>query len=192
MDNNDTNDINLQENVQEPVQAPVDNDADADEVPVDLTDEETIDLFVEGLMDEKGVTPESEELRKYMHADLKAKLLNEIDRSLIGELPDEKLEELSKKAETEGSLAPELVANAVSEAGLNVEDIVGVTMANFRDVYLGDDKPEGEISTAELNEAREKAVEKGYGPETLTDDAEKSALEALTEQNTGAEESAEA
>ena len=111
----------------------------ADDLPVDLTDEESINLFIEGLMEEKGVASQSEELKADIFADLKARLMEEIDRSLVAELPDEKLDELSKMAAgNEGKLAPEAVAQMVEEAGLNVEEIVGVTMAKFRDLYLGE------------------------------------------------------
>ena len=122
----------------------------AAEENIDLTDEETVDLFIEGLMEEKGALPESEELRQDIFTDLKTRLMEELDRSLVAELPDEKLEELSKKAEAEGKLDPQEVAQAVADANLNLEEIVGTTMAKFRELYLGEDKPtENETGAAE-------------------------------------------
>lgn len=109
-----------------------------DDVPVDLTDEQTIDLFIEGLIEEKGLKSDSEELKKDVFSDLKTRLMEEIDRSLIGELPDEKLDELSKEAAKNGKLDAEVVAKAVEEAGIDVEEVMGMTMVKFKDIYLGD------------------------------------------------------
>ena len=111
-----------------------------DDALVNLTDEESINLFVEGLMDEKGINATSEELKRDIFLDLKTRLLEEIDRSLIAELPEENLDELAKTAAVEGKIAPEVVAKMVEDANLNVEEIVGVTMAKFRDLYLGSEE----------------------------------------------------
>ena len=113
------------------------NDAKAKELLANLTDEESINLFIEGLMEKKGIDSTSEELKNDIFMDLKTRLMEEIDRSLVAELPDEKLEELSAKAEKDGQLDPEEVAKAIEEANLDVEEIVGMTMAKFSDIYLG-------------------------------------------------------
>ena len=128
------------------------NDAKAKELLASLTDEESINLFIEGLMEKKGIDSTSEELKHDIFMDLKTRLMEEIDRSLVAELPDEKLEELSAKAEKDGKLDPEEVANAINEANLNVEEIVGGTMAKFMDIYLGTDEKsiaENESDTVE-------------------------------------------
>lgn len=111
------------------------NDNQADDA-IDLTDEQTIDLFIEGLLNEKGVVPEGEQAHQDMFLDLKTRLLEQIDRSLVAALPDDKLEELSKIVAKDGEVAPEKVSEMVVEAGVNVDDVVGATMANFREVYL--------------------------------------------------------
>ncbi len=109
----------------------------ADEAPVNLTDEQAISLFIEGLMEEKGVAVGSDELQKDIFNDLKTRLMEEIDRSLISELPDEKLEELQKMTENGGKIEPEVIAKMIEEANLNVEEITAGTMAKFRELYLG-------------------------------------------------------
>lgn len=105
----------------------------------DLSDEETIDLFIEGIMIEKGVEAPTEEIKQDLKKDLKDQLLHEIDRSLIGELPDDKLEELSRMAAANGQIDPEVIAKMVEEANLDVTDIVGTTMVRFREIYLGEE-----------------------------------------------------
>jgi len=120
-----------------------------DNKDINLTDEETINLFVEGLMDEKGINPESEQMRKDIFDDLKTKLMTELDRSLVSALPDDKLEELSKEAEEKGQLDPEVVAKAIEEAGVDVGEVAGVTMAKFRELYLGENQESGAAEGAE-------------------------------------------
>ena len=110
----------------------------ADELLAKLTDEESINLFIEGLMEKKGIQNTSSELRDDIFADLKTRLLEEIDRSLVAELPDDKLDELAKMAEKDGQIDPEVIAGMIKDANLDVEEIVGVTMAKFSDLYLGE------------------------------------------------------
>lgn len=109
-----------------------------DDILNDLTDEETIDLFIEGIIEEKGVKAPTEEIQQDLKKDLKNQLLQQIDRSLIAELPDDKLEELNRLAATEGKINPDIIAKMIEEAHLDVTDIVGTTMAHFREIYLSD------------------------------------------------------
>ena len=102
-----------------------------------LTDDEVIDLFIDGIIEEKGVEAPTDEIREDLHQDLKNQLVAEIERSLVAELPDEKLDELNQKATTEGKLDPSVVVDAIKEANLDTTEIVGVTMERFRELYLG-------------------------------------------------------
>ena len=101
-----------------------------------LSDDEVIDLFIEGLIEKKGLDIPTDEIRQDIHTKLKTQLLTEIDRSIVAELPDDKLEELNKLASENGELSPEIVANAVSETNLDVTDITGATMQRFANIYL--------------------------------------------------------
>ena len=101
-----------------------------------LNDDEVIDLFIDGLMEEKGTAAPTAEVHQDIHDNLKNQLLTEIDRSIIAELPDDKLEELTRAAASEGELSPEVVAKAVEASNINVTEITGVTMQRFRDLYL--------------------------------------------------------
>ena len=102
-----------------------------------LSDDEVIDLFIDGIMEEKHVDAPTDEIRQSVHDDLKNKLLAEIDRSLIAELPDDKLEELNRTAAASGQLDPNTVADAIEAAGLDVTEITAITMERFRELYLG-------------------------------------------------------
>ena len=88
-------------------------------------------------MEEKHVDAPTDEIRQSIHDDLKNKLLAEIDRSLVAELPDDKLEELNRTAAASGQLDPNTVADAIEAAGLDVAEITAITMERFRELYLG-------------------------------------------------------
>ena len=119
--------------------APTSQDEQAEEgdnILNDLSDEETIDLFIEGIMEEKGVSAPTAEIEEDAKKELKDQLLREIDRSLIAELPDDKLEELNRMATANGQIEPDVIAKMVEESNLDLTDIVGTTMARFRELYL--------------------------------------------------------
>ncbi|MBR3055959.1 hypothetical protein IKG64_01415 [Candidatus Saccharibacteria bacterium] len=113
------------------------NGAVSDKELDDLTNEEVIDLFIRGIMEEKGVTAPTPEIEQSIFEDLRTRLLEQIDRSLIAELPNDKLEELNKLALEKGQIEPQLIAKMVEEAHLDVAEITGVTMERFREIYLG-------------------------------------------------------
>lgn len=117
-------------------------DLQDDNILNDLSDEETIDLFIEGIMQEKGINAPTEEIYQELKNSLKTQLLKEIDRSLIGELPDDKLDELNRMVVANGQIAPEVIAKMIQDANLDVTDIVANTMVRFREIYLDQNKTE--------------------------------------------------
>ena len=142
----------------EPTPAPTSQDdqtEENDDILNDLTDEETIDLFIEGIMDEKGVSAPTPEIEADLKNELKDQLLREIDRSLIGELPDDKLEELNRLATANGQIKPDVIAKMVEESNLDVTDIVGTTMARFREIYLKDEGSNTDNTEQQANEKSE-------------------------------------
>lgn len=139
----------------EPTPAPATQDEQTeanDDILNDLSDEETIDLFIEAIMDEKGVNAPTDEIKEDLKKDLKDQLLREIDRSLIAELPDDKLEELNRIATANGQIDPNEIAKMIEEANLDATEIVGTTMARFREIYLEDKKPDTEQASNEKSE----------------------------------------
>ncbi|MBR2766489.1 hypothetical protein IKD67_00130 [Candidatus Saccharibacteria bacterium] len=170
MDNNDFNSlgldgVTLREDLSNTNPAPAasnepasqeQNATDGSSILNDLSDEETIDLFVEGIMIEKGVEAPTEEIKQDLKNNLKDQLLKEIDRSLIGELPDDKLEELNRLATEQGQIDPNLIAQMIEEAKLDVTDIVGTTMVRFREIYLDNNQNSTNTDeTAEQNNSTE-------------------------------------
>lgn len=122
-----------------------------------LSNDDVINIFVDGIMNEKGIDAPTEEIHQQIHNEVKNQLLTEIDRSIIGELPDDKLAELSAITEQGGTPDPRAIADAVEEAGLDVLSITAATMGRFRNLYLGrpldapDDQPSSQPVTSEAN-----------------------------------------
>ena len=109
-----------------------------DNPTTNMSNDEIFDAFVDGLIAEKGIDAPTDEIHQKIHDEVKTQLLTEIDRSLIAELPDEKLNELNAAAEAGGgTLDPKIVADAIEAAGLDTTEIAGVTMQRFRNLYLG-------------------------------------------------------
>ena len=102
-----------------------------------LTNDEVIDYFVRGIMAEKGINAPTPEIEEDIFKDLRAKLLEEIDRSLIAELPEADLDKLEKLATENKQIDPQMVTKMIEDAHLNVVEITGVTMQRFREIYLG-------------------------------------------------------
>jgi len=106
---------------------------------INLTDDESINLFVEGLMEEKGIELGDEPYKNDIFVDLKNRLLTELDRSLIAALPDEKLDAFNEKVKNGEQIDPKELAKAIAEADIDTEKVTAITMAKFRDLYLGTD-----------------------------------------------------
>ena len=147
-------DNNTNDNQATPMQpaAPAPAEMNDDQALENLSDEQVIDLFVRGIMHEKGTDVGSEEMQEGIYNDLKNDLLKEIDRSLIAELPDDKLEEFSRMATENGQVDPNALAQAIADAGINVNEVTAGTMQKFREIYLGEqDSNEAEPIEAEGN-----------------------------------------
>lgn len=122
-----------------PTDAPTTQPSD-EEILNNLTDQEVIDYFVRGIMQEKGANVGDEETQNKIFEDLKTELLKQIDRSLIAELPDDKLEEFNRMATENGQIDPNMVAQAVADAGIDINSVTVGTMEKFREIYLGEQK----------------------------------------------------
>lgn len=111
------------------------------EIPDDLSNDEVFDIFIYGIMDEKGVEVPTTEIRQTLHDDLKEQLMFEINRTLIAALPDEKLNEFYNRAQkNDTTLTPEEITSAIEGSDINVMDIITSVMTRFRDAYLNPEK----------------------------------------------------
>lgn len=99
-------------------------------------DQPELDSFVEKLIDDKnieGLTPEG---RAQIAGELKDELVQQINRAILMELPDEKLDEIDKKLDS-GEMKPEDLSGIVENSGVDVAKITMETLLYFKAFYLG-------------------------------------------------------
>ena len=96
---------------------------------------QNIDEFLESLLNDKGIEVEPE-IREELKADMKNRLLDQIDRAAVQALSEEKAEELAKKVE-DPNFTNEDMTKFMQESGVNLTEVALETMLKFRGFYLG-------------------------------------------------------
>ena len=81
------------------------------------------------------------EVREQMATDLKKELLDQIDRAIIDQLPDEKLDEFNALLD-DPATTTQTLQEFIANSGVDVKNVSLRTMLVFRELYL--EKPEGE------------------------------------------------
>ncbi len=94
------------------------------------------DDFINEIIDAKGYSSLDPETKKYMTDELRGLLIEQINRRILEQLPDEKLDELEQKLDA-GEMAPEQVQHFAAECGVDVAKTVTEVMIFFRGFYAG-------------------------------------------------------
>lgn len=97
---------------------------------------QNVDDFIEKLLVEKGVTDIEPDTREELKQDMKRRLLEQINRNAILELPEDKATELAKKVE-DPNFTDEQMADFLVKSGVNLTEVALDTMLKFRSFYLG-------------------------------------------------------
>lgn len=105
------------------------------------TDQELLDAFVEDMMTERGLKQLEETAFAALKEDLKQRLNFQINRAILVQLPDEKLDEIAKVIDSEEPKAEE-IDRILNEANVDVAETTRETMKIFREAYLGAEKAE--------------------------------------------------
>lgn len=96
---------------------------------------QSIDEFIESLLNDKGIEVEPE-IREELKADMKNRLLDQIDRAAIQALPEDKAKELAEKVD-DPNFTNEDMTKFMQESGVNLTEVALDTMLKFRGFYLG-------------------------------------------------------
>lgn len=96
---------------------------------------QNLDEFIENLLNEKGIEVEPD-IKEELKADMKAKLLDQINRAAIQSLSEEKAEELTKLIE-QPDFTNEKMTEFIQNSGVNLTEVALDTMLKFRSFYLG-------------------------------------------------------
>lgn len=97
---------------------------------------QNIDDFITSLLDDKGITDVSADTRQELEADLKHRLIDQINKAAIMELSEDKASELAELIE-KPDFTPEKMTDFMQNSGVNLTEIALDTMLKFRNFYLG-------------------------------------------------------
>ena len=95
-----------------------------------------LDQFADALLTEKGITGLDENTRLGVIAEIKSALVEQINRAILMQLPEEKLDELNEKMDS-GHFSNTDMQNFVVNCGVNINQITAETMLKFKAFYLG-------------------------------------------------------
>ncbi len=110
----------------------------ADDQFSNMSNEEVIASFAEGLLVEKNLGEMDEATEKDMVQDLIERINDFINRAVLENLPKEKLDELDTMIEN-NTATPEAVAQLIQSSGVDASAVSIEAMAKFREVYLDAD-----------------------------------------------------
>ena len=97
---------------------------------------QNIDEFIESLLNDKGITDIEPEIKDQLKAEMKEKLLDQIDRAAVQSLSEDKAEELAKLVE-QPDFTNEKMTEFMQNSGVNLTEVTLDTMLKFRNFYLG-------------------------------------------------------
>ena len=96
---------------------------------------QNVDEFIESLLNDKGIEVEPE-IREELKADMKKRLLDQIDRAAVQALSEEKANELALLVE-DPDFTNEKMTKFMQDSGVNLTEVALDTMLKFRSFYLG-------------------------------------------------------
>lgn len=97
-----------------------------------------LDVLIQEILNGKNIPETNRELREQLARDLKERLLNRINRSVIEAVPQEKLAELDELMGVPDTSEQQIRALILS-SGIDLKHITLETMRQFKAEYLGAD-----------------------------------------------------
>ena len=98
------------------------------------TDE--VDIFINRLLLEKNLAGVTDDVRVQLVADLKARLIDQINRALINAIPDDRIDAFNILLD-DASTKDEAIQSFITESGVDVPQVTLDTMLRFSQLYLG-------------------------------------------------------
>ena len=98
---------------------------------------DSIDQFLGQIIDAKQIAVDTPEVRQQLIKDLRARLMEQIDRAMISAPSEEQLDRLNVMLAGDDVQADE-IQEFFRQSGINGEQVALNTMMRFRRYYLGD------------------------------------------------------
>lgn len=95
-----------------------------------------IDNFIDTILKEKGITGLEPDVESDLKAEMKERLLDQINKAAVMELSEEKAAELAELAD-KPDFTNEKMTEFMQNSGVNLTNVVAGTMIKFRSFYLG-------------------------------------------------------
>lgn len=97
---------------------------------------QSIDDFIESLLNDKGITDVDPEIRTELKEDMKKRLMDQINKAAIMKLSEEKATELAELVD-DPNFTDEKMTKFMQDSGVNLTEVALDTMLKFRSFYLG-------------------------------------------------------
>lgn len=99
-------------------------------------DQDALSKFINDIIDAKNFKTLDSDVRQQLEQDLKNRLLDQIDRAVLGALPENKIDGFNDLLDRNAS--QQEVQQYIATSGVDTKKITLETMLRFRSLYLGD------------------------------------------------------
>lgn len=97
---------------------------------------QNLDEFIESLLKDKGITDLEPEVKAELVADMKTRLIDQINKAAVMQLSEEKADEFAKLID-DPEFTNEKMTEFMANSGVNLTEVALDTMLKFRNFYLG-------------------------------------------------------
>ena len=98
--------------------------------------QDALSKFINDLIDAKGYKTLDSDVRRQLEQDLKNRLIDQIDRTVLEALPENKIDGFNDLLDRGAS--QQEVQQYIANSGVDTKKITLETMLRFRSLYLGD------------------------------------------------------
>ena len=98
-------------------------------------DQDALSKFINDIIDAKNFKTLDSDVRRQLEQDLKNRLLDQIDRAVLGALPENKIDGFNDLLDRNAS--QQEIQQYIANSGVDTKKITLETMLRFRSLYLG-------------------------------------------------------
>jgi len=98
-------------------------------------DQDALSKFINDIIDAKNFKTLDSDVRQQLEQDLKNRLLDQIDRAVLGALPENKIDGFNDLLDRNAS--QQEIQQYIANSGVDTKKITLETMLRFRSLYLG-------------------------------------------------------
>ena len=98
-------------------------------------DQDALSNFINDIIDAKNFKTLDSDVRQQLEQDLKNRLLDQIDRAVLGALPENKIDGFNDLLDRNAS--QQEIQQYIANSGVDTKKITLETMLRFRSLYLG-------------------------------------------------------